>query len=367
MNNNGNGQRPWRPAAVWVERGCEDSPMAQRVLRRVGNAPVHVVDDVRGAHDVDRFVDGKRRLVLQPQRGTFLHHCPAGTAGLVCCNYLVTNFVSNCPYDCTYCFLQDYLANNAATRVFTNPEDGLREIDAVLRAHPERTFRIGTGELADSLALDPLTELSSHLVPFFAERTNALLELKTKSTCVDPLLQLDPKDRVVVSWSVNAEAVVRSEEPGTPSLAQRIAAAARVQGAGYRLGFHFDPLIAHDGWEEGYRNVVRLLFERLDTRRVAWVSLGSLRMTPRLKAAIRARPASGRVLTTELVPGPDGKERVWRGLRAKMYRNMLRWLREVDDRLPLYICMEPAGIWERTMGEVPTDRALAERLVSVPS
>jgi spore photoproduct lyase len=356
----------WRPDAVWVERGAEDSPMARRVLGRVRNVPVHVVDDVRAAHDVARFVDGKRRLVLQPQHGTFLHHCPAGTTGLVCCNYLVTNFVSNCPYDCTYCFLQDYLANNAATRVFTNPEAGLAEIDTVLRAHPERTFRIGTGELADSLALDPFTELSGDLVPFFAERENALLELKTKSTCVEHLLRLDPKDRVVVSWSVNAEAVVVSEERGTPSLVQRLAAAERVQAAGYRVGFHFDPLIAHEGWEEGYRAIVARLFERLDTRRVAWVSLGSLRMTPGLKAAIRARADSGRVLTTELVPGADGKDRVWRGLRVKMYRKMLEWLRDVDERLPLYICMEPAGIWERAMGEAPTDRDLAERLVSVP-
>jgi spore photoproduct lyase len=50
-------------------------------------------------------------LVLQRHRGGFLRHCPAGTAGLVCCNYLVVNLASNCPMDCSYCFLQDYLAD----------------------------------------------------------------------------------------------------------------------------------------------------------------------------------------------------------------------------------------------------------------
>jgi spore photoproduct lyase len=64
------------------------------------------------------------------------------------------------------------------------------------------------------------------------------------------------------------------------------------------------------------------------------------------------------------VPGPDGKQRVWRGLRVKMYRQLLKWLREVDGRMPLYICMEPAAVWERTMGAAPSDRQVADGLVA---
>ena len=355
--------RSWVPDAVWIERGEDDSALARRVRARLPATPAHVVDDLGVAEPGD-FASGKRRLVLQRHRGTFLQHCPAGTTGMVCCNYLVMNFASNCPFDCSYCFLQDYLTNNPAVKAFTNVADGLSEVDLVLRAHPERTFRIGTGELADSLALDHLTDLSCELVPFFADRANALLELKTKSDCVDNLLTLDPKDRVVVSWSVNAPAIVATEEAGTIRLADRIAAAVRVQAAGYKVGFHFDPLIAHDGWEDGYRDAIDVIFRRLDTRRVAWVSLGSLRMTPQLKAAIKARPSRGQLLTTELVPGVDGKERLWRGLRVKMYRRMLEWLRQVDDRMPLYICMEPAGVWEKVFGEAPPDREVAQRLMT---
>jgi len=189
--------------------------------------------------------------------------------------------------------------------------------------------------------------------------------LKTKSNCIENLLRLDPRDRVVVSWSVNAAAIMEREEPGTATLEQRLVAAARVQAAGYMLGFHFDPLIAHDGWEAGYRDTIDTVFRHLDTRRIAWVSLGSLRMTTGLKAAVRARPHHATILDSELVPGPDGKERVWRGLRIKMYRQMLQWLRDVDARIPLYICMEPAGVWEKVFGEAPSDRAVADRLVAL--
>jgi spore photoproduct lyase len=354
---------PWMPDAVYIERSEAHSALARRIGRRLPEPPMHIIDDLRIAEPPTVF-EGKRRLVVQRHRGTFLHHCPAGTTGMVCCNYLVMNFASNCPFDCSYCFLQDYLRNNPASKVFTNVSDGLAEIDAVLRAHPERTFRVGTGELADSLALDHLTDLSCELVPFFAQHANALLELKTKSDGIQNLLRLDPSDRVVVSWSVNATAIIESEEPGTPALAQRLAAAARVQAAGYKVGLHFDPLIVHEGWEASYRDAIDTVFRHLDTRRVAWVSLGSLRMTAALKAAIKTRPQYAAILNGELVSGPDGKARVWRGLRVRMYRRMLEWLRDVDARMPLYICMEPAGVWEKVFGEAPSDRAVADRLVA---
>src|SRR5262249_26355681 len=145
----------WMPEGVWIERGEEDSALACRVQARLPRVPVTVVHDTRSGEPA-AFRDGKRRLVIQRHRGTFLQDCPAGTTGMVCCNYLVMNFASNCPFDCSYCFLQDYLANNPALKAFTNVTDGLTEIDALLRAHPQRTFRLGTGELADSLALDHL-------------------------------------------------------------------------------------------------------------------------------------------------------------------------------------------------------------------
>ena len=147
------------PDAVWIERSERDSALARAVLGR-HPGPVELFDG-RPPIQPTSVRDGKRGLVLQRHRGTFLRHCPAGTSGLVCCNYLVVNLASNCPMDCSYCFLQDYLADAPALTAYTNVADALAEIDAVLRAHPERSFRIGTGELSDSLALDPLTDLSA--------------------------------------------------------------------------------------------------------------------------------------------------------------------------------------------------------------
>lgn len=351
------------PDEIWIERSEVDTPLARIVLDRLSDRPVHVVDDVRVAEPGD-FAAGKRRLVLQRHRGTFLRHCPAGTDGLICCNYLVLNLASNCPLDCSYCFLQAYVANNPAIKAFTNVEEALAEVAAVVRAHPDRSFRVGTGEVADSLALDPATGLSRLLVPFFAELPNASLELKTKTDCIDDLLALDSKGRVVVSWSVNAPAIVADDERGAAPLAVRLAAAARVQAAGYRLGFHFDPLVEFDGWEEGYRRTIEAIFAAVDRTAVAWVSLGSLRLTPPLERVMRSRGLARHVLGSELVLGADGKARVWQGLRIRMYRFMVEQLRRFAPDLTIYLCMESAAVWQAVMHEIPSDRQLGVRLAA---
>ena len=351
------------PDEVWIERSEWDTAVAATVRARVGAAPVRVFDDGRPP-EPPTFADGKRRLIVQRHSGSFLRSCPAGTGKLVCCNYLVVNFASNCPFDCSYCFLQEYLANNPALKVFTNVGDGLAEIDAVVRAHPERTFRIGTGELADSLALDPLTALSRQLVPFAAARPNLVLELKTKSDCVDELLGLEANGRVVVSWSMNTPAIIQRHEPGTASFSERLAAADRVQRAGYRVGFHFDPLVAGDDWEREYPAAAERLLARVDAAALAWISFGSLRLSPRLAAIMRARGTGRDLLATELVAGADGKARAWHGLRSRMYRTMVEKIRARAPGVPIYLCMEPGSVWERVMSEVPSDRMLGMRLAA---
>ena len=64
------------------------------------------------------------------------------------------------------------------------------------------------------------------------------------------------------------------------------------------------------------------------------------------------------------LPGTDGKARVWRGLRLRMYRTIAAQLRAAFGSAPLYLCMEPAAVWERVMHEVPTDRQLGLRLAA---
>jgi spore photoproduct lyase len=350
--------RSFIPEEIIVERGSLESAVFQRLRHVLPEVKVKVVENGAESNRRPRPGDdplgaAKKTLFVAAHKGGFLKKCP-GSDGQVCCNYFVINFASNCTMDCSYCYLQEYLSDNPALKVFSNTGDLLREADELLSKHRRFFFRIGTGEITDSLALDPYIGFSREIVPFFAEQPNTLLELKTKSDCVDELLSLDPKDRIVVAWSMSPEYVIALHEKGTASFSERLAAARLCQQAGYRLGFHFDPMIEYPGWEKDYRQMLEELFATIDWRRIAWLSMGVLRITPVLKRTMRERFPVSPLLTGEQVLCPDGKLRYFQPLRVTMYRNMLGWVRRAAPTVKVYLCMESREVWEQVFGYAPS-------------
>jgi len=359
----------FHPQEIVVEVGSEQSIIFRNLKQAFPEIPFIFTDQPQTAarslaasHDPLR--EGKRKLLLMRHRGEFLKKCP-GSDGQVCCNYFVINFASNCPMECSYCYLQEYLADNPALKVFSNVDDLLSEADELLSRHRRFFFRIGTGEITDSLALDPYIGFCAEVVPFFAGQPNVLLELKTKSDCVEGLLRLDPKERVVVSWSMNPQKIIDEDEHLTASLEERLRAARCCQDAGYKLGFHFDPMIEYPGWERDYQAMVERLFAVVDHRRIAWLSMGVLRNTPRLKRIMRERFPSTRILSGEQVLCPDGKMRYFQPLRVSMYRKVLRWIRAASLTVFVYLCMESKEVWEQVFGFAPScEKELGNRMIA---
>ena len=150
-----------------------------------------VVRPITGA--TDPFGAGKRQMTIMRRRSPFLMACPAGSSKFACCGYLVLTLASNCPMDCGYCFLQEYLADNPGFQVYANYADAFDELEKLRRNAPTRGFRVGTGELADSLAFDSITGMSRDLVEYFSGRDDLTLELKTKTDEIENLLKIDPK------------------------------------------------------------------------------------------------------------------------------------------------------------------------------
>jgi spore photoproduct lyase len=157
----------------------------------------------------------------------------------------------------------------------------------------------------------------------------------------------------VVSWSLAPEAVVAGAEAGTAPVAERLAAAARVAAAGYKVGVHLDPLIEHPGWEAGYAALVAAVAAAVPSERLAWVSLGGLRLSAALRTRIRARFGAVPVLAGEHVLGADGKWRDFQALRIGMYRHVRALVREAFPAVPQYLCMETPAVWTRVFGAPP--------------
>ena len=149
--------KPFQPEEVIVEQGSETSPIYRNLRRSLPNVPFRFVDEVvRRNGDrssiMDHFGAAKKKLYLAKHKGEFFKKCP-GSDGQVCCNYFVINFASNCPMDCSYCYLQEYLADNSDLTVFSNVGDLIDEADRVLRKHRGMFFDAKSSRISSSQLL----------------------------------------------------------------------------------------------------------------------------------------------------------------------------------------------------------------------
>ncbi|MCB1174824.1 MAG: hypothetical protein KDK39_14735 [Leptospiraceae bacterium] len=340
---------------IWIADAVKDTVVAQRVASRVGaqTRVEYIADPASLMAERQRAgspLDHQSELLVHTSPGRWIASCP-GSDGMVCCQYFVINFGLGCLFDCHYCYLQTFL-NNPLMSIFANLEDLYAELEEKTRGRNFH-FRIGTGEYTDSLVLEELTGIGSELVRWFAGRPNLTLELKTKSTCIDPLLDLDHRGNTVLAWSLNPQVVIDTVEDHTASLAARLEAAARAGQAGYRLAFHLDPLIAILEWRQEYKSMLDQVFASIDPDQIAWISIGSFRYSPGLKERIQSRFIDDQLTRAEMVQGADGKLRYFKTIRAEMYRAIKSWIEAVDPGLFTYLCMETRHMWQGVYGYAP--------------
>lgn len=340
------------PDTIIVERSIVSLPYTQKILNTLQEIPVEVVDDVKEVKKQGASESEKNTLLIIDYKGSLIKKCP-GSQGVLCCNYYVANLINGCPYRCSYCILQDYL-NCGSIMVCANIDKFFEELRSLEQA--DYVLRFGTGELADSLALDPILHLTDELLPRITNYPHTLLELKTKSANIERIVQYNVADRVIIAWSLNPQEIVDRYEAGAAPLSDRLDAAYAAVSHGYRVAFHFDPIIMVDNWKEKYELVIEQIFERIPDDKILWISLGGLRFPLSLKRiSQRYHPGCDMFSYGEFSLCPDGKFRYFRPLRVPMYRSMAGKIRTFSQKVPIYLCMETPEVWKEVFSHVPCE------------
>ncbi len=333
---------------VLIEDEVAGSAMVDRIRDRLPAATFKVVD----REEISRLRPDEDRcpaLLVAKQRGRFLKLCP-GYQGSNCCAYFILHTINGCRFGCTYCALGAVI-NSPFITIYANVDDLEAELDRKVFNASSRIHRVGTGQFSDSMDLDSIAGISPFLVELFGRNQRSFLELKSKSRAVEHLLDLDHRNRTIVSFSLSLPEVIEREEGGTATLEERLDAAHRAQETGYRIGLHFDPLVEVEDWRNKYADVVEMIGDMLDPEGVVWVSLGTLRLDKSLRYSMRDRNPSTRLDLAELTPGYDGRFRYLPDLRGKMYEALAKFLARLE--LPVYLCMEAPRFWKRALGWSP--------------
>lgn len=295
---------------------------------------------------------GKSVVEERTVKGKILNLCASFDSRYICCRTHVLGVISNCPFNCSYCFLQKYLTDT--TTYYVESKLALSEVEETISSNENRVYRIGTWELGDSLATPRTDKLNMLFIEAFSAFKNALLELKTKSNRVSALMNLMHRERTVISWSMNTEKIIKEEEKHTASLADRVFAMKKVIDKGYPIALHFDPIIFYENFLEDYIKLIRYIFNVIPSDRVAWISLGSLRFHPEMRREIAINYPYTKLLREEMVRGDDNKLRYPRPKRSFIYRTICSEIQTVTKGdCFIYLCMERPNVWQEVFKSFP--------------
>lgn len=338
---------------LFVESSVRENPLVEQFASHLA-LPATPIEDHNTLFEVvkrenDPWLAGKKMILLTRNHGPFLRQCP-GTRDYICCNYRILNIGSYCTMDCAYCILQSYF-HPPLLQYFVNHDDLWLELDRALAG--SEGLRVGTGEFTDSLIWESWSDLTPRLVDRFARQHRSILELKTKTTAIDQLKNLDHRRKTILSWSLNTPRIIATQERGTAALSARLRAAAQCQSWGYPLAFHFDPMVIYPGCEEEYFQVIQELFDQIGAENIVWISMGTFRFMPALKPIIQKRFPQSDIVHGEFIPGLDGKMRYFKPLRTKLYGRMVEWIRNRAKEVTVYLCMEDDQVWLQSFGFTP--------------
>jgi len=249
------------------------------------------------------------------------------------------SYENNCPFNCLYCYLRDYF-NHSAFIFYVNLEDMFAEIDKFTK----KGTMISAGIVNDTLVHDNLTNVTYDLIKYFEKRKDLILELRSKSHNIENLLKIQPSENILISFTFSPQEIIDRYELHASSLEERITAAQALQKHGYTIGLRLDPMIEVEGSDKIYERMVDEIFTRLDHDKIRDIGIGTIRYKKGLRQKVLSEVNTD-LFYNEFVVGIDGKERYFKKIRIKMYKNIVGAI-EKYGKFDIYLGMEPQYIWD---------------------
>jgi hypothetical protein len=312
-----------------------------------------------------RMLDGAAAWTLRQGRKY------ADLYGTVCQDAWELHSAFGCLHRCDYCHIGGF------ANIMVNLEELVERLPELLDANPWLQLYKYDNQ-TDTIAFEPEYGASGLMVGFFAQRAREYLMLYTKSDNVGHLLGLDHRGHTIVSFTISSPTVAEHVEHATPSTAERIAAAAKVQGAGYTPRVRFSPIVPVRGWRQELEELIEGLLECVTPDVITidllgWMNPGCIEeiidvslLDPRFMEGMRGLFADG-------PPGqgywPRVKHIFPHDLRREVYEFVIEEVQRRDPRQRVSLCNETIVMWDELgprLGMAPGDYVCGCGPSSVP-
>jgi spore photoproduct lyase len=266
-------------SAIYFEKAIKDHPRVLELLARFSQLP-HIECERYGEvfnRSAQNFRIQKQNpaLILARKHGNCVLPAPAGYGFEGGESYYFSHMM-NCLYDCRYCFLQG-MYRSAHYVLFINYEDFAAEIQTRIKESPEGTI-FYSGYDCDSLAMEPVSHFCQFFMPLFAQNPHAVLEIRTKSTQVRDLLEMQPIANCVIAMSFTAKQASKRFEHKVPSIEKRLDALGKLQRAGWKVALRFEPIVYNSKVLSDYAELFEHVFSVLERSQIHSASIGEFRM-----------------------------------------------------------------------------------------
>jgi len=291
------------------------------------------------------LLDGtKRKMVSRVGDGSIIKRfdktpVPKKKTDVVCPHFIELKWAYGCPYDCAWCYLKGTFrfrpeGTSPVVKPYEKTELHTRKFLEEVRT-PEI---LNTGEIADSLMHEHVDiPFSKFIIPIFEEQNIHKVLFLTKSSNVKNLLEIEPHNQAIISFSLNAIPVAERWEKA-PHVLKRIEAAKKVFDAGYEVRIRIDPMVPIENWQKYYLDLLEIIFENLTPERI---TLGSLRG---LQSTING--CTDKTWVRYLKESSSWGKKIDFKTRYIMYSTLIQELKTTYKFDKVALCKETIQIWD---------------------
>ena len=331
---------------LWAVRGNCNELMAKKIAKKA-NLPLKWFDQtpsVNGEKGMEKLQAERGVLLLRNRKSPFIDQFqhPIGR----CAKFYKLTAYNNCNFWCEYCYLYLTFRNMPISTHFVNYDKMFKEIINFDRENiPDMLRILNLGELCDPLAVEDITGFAEELISFAAEETQKTrLLFLTKSDCVDSLLNLEHKNKTIMSFSINTDMVYKQLEHRTVSPEARLIAARKLQDAGYEVRLRIDPVILYSTWKKDYTELIENIFNYVKPERI---TIGEYRPSKGLATHISSRFPESSLLKINAGLVSDGaKLRYPDEYRVIMFKTIIDEIIKQDKKVKISLCKEDMKIWK---------------------
>jgi spore photoproduct lyase len=266
---------------------------------------------------------------------------PIKSTDVVCPHFLELKWANGCPFNCAWCYLQGTfrLLKRKKKPFVKDIHKTIKHLLIFFENVNNKVYILNSGELSDSLlSEDTECPFSKWVIPLFEKFKKHKLLFVTKSTHIDNLLNIDPHDYVIISFSLNAKSVAEKWE-NAPRPIDRIKAASELQNKNYPIRLRIDPIIPVSNWRNCYCNLIDDIFNNLEPERI---TLGSLRG---LQSTINQ--SKDKSWIKYLTEQSNWGKKISLNKRFELFSFIKRYLEDEYNFHQIALCKETIDMWEK--------------------